>query len=170
MPTGVMSTVCSICFSLLAAKWNNRRCFVCMMACMVPIAGTAILYGVPRSAVSAQLIGLYLVYHSSSSSKTMLNITVLRLLRALRRWHLSCSGQHSRTHQKERSICHPIHWLCCWQPHWTANVPGGSGACLYWRGGRYVGVLLCMYRSHGHILGSLRDPKSWSRCTHHRGR
>jgi len=61
MPTGVMSTLASVLFSLLAAKWTNRRCFVCMMACVVPIAGTAVLYGVPRSAVSAQLVGLYLV-------------------------------------------------------------------------------------------------------------
>jgi ACS family allantoate permease-like MFS transporter len=32
-----------------------------MIACVVPIAGTAVLYAVPRSAVGAQLVGLYLV-------------------------------------------------------------------------------------------------------------
>ncbi|OAL07255.1 MFS transporter [Phaeosphaeriaceae sp. SRC1lsM3a] len=62
MPTGVMSTIASISFSLLAAKWTNRRCLVCIIACIIPIAGTAILYGVPRSAVGAQLVGLYLCY------------------------------------------------------------------------------------------------------------
>jgi ACS family allantoate permease-like MFS transporter len=92
MPTGVMSTICSICFSLLAAKWTNRRCLVCMMACLVPITGTAILYGVPRSAVGAQLVGLYLVCVFYYRFKTMLTITVLRLLRTLRRRHLSSSS------------------------------------------------------------------------------
>lgn len=61
MPTGVMSTIASIVFSVAAAKWNNRRCLVCMMACVVPITGTAVLYGVARNAVAAQLVGLYLV-------------------------------------------------------------------------------------------------------------
>lgn len=62
MPTGVMSTLASIFFSILAAKWSNRRCLVCMIACLVPITGTAILYGVSRTAVGAQLVGLYLCY------------------------------------------------------------------------------------------------------------
>ncbi|OAL43044.1 MFS transporter [Pyrenochaeta sp. DS3sAY3a] len=62
MPTGVMSTIASIVFSVAAAKWNNRRCLVCMMACVVPITGTAVLYGVARNAVAAQLVGLYLCY------------------------------------------------------------------------------------------------------------
>jgi len=62
MPTGVMSTLASFTFSLIAAKWNNRRCLVTVFACSVPIIGTAILYGVHRTAISAQMVGLYLVY------------------------------------------------------------------------------------------------------------
>ncbi|KIW16106.1 hypothetical protein PV08_06157 [Exophiala spinifera] len=62
MPTGVMSTLSSFVFSMLAAKLNNRRCMVNIVACCVPIIGTGILYGVPRTAVGAQLVGLYLVY------------------------------------------------------------------------------------------------------------
>lgn len=62
MPTGVMSTLASFTFSLIAAKWNNRRCLVTVIACIVPITGTAILYGVSRQAVPAQMVGLYLCY------------------------------------------------------------------------------------------------------------
>lgn len=62
MPTGVMSTLASFTFSLIAAKWNNRRCLVTVFACCVPIIGTGILYGVSRTSVPAQMVGLYLVY------------------------------------------------------------------------------------------------------------
>ncbi|KAL1607858.1 hypothetical protein SLS60_002796 [Paraconiothyrium brasiliense] len=62
MPTGVMSTLASIGFSFLAAKWNDRRCFVTMIACVIPIVGTGVLYGVSRSNVPAQMVGLYLCY------------------------------------------------------------------------------------------------------------
>ena len=62
MPTGVMSTIASFTFSMIAAKWNNRRCLVTVFACCVPIIGTGILYGVARTAIPAQMVGLYLVY------------------------------------------------------------------------------------------------------------
>jgi MFS family permease len=62
MPTGVMSTLSAFIFSLAAAKFKDRRCLVTVVACCVPIIGTGILYGVSRSAVGAQLVGLYLVY------------------------------------------------------------------------------------------------------------
>jgi len=67
MPTGVMSTLAAFVFSTVAARWANRRCLVTMTACCVPIVGTAILYGVSRSAVGAQMVGLYLVRHSTPS-------------------------------------------------------------------------------------------------------
>ncbi|KAL2444898.1 MFS-type transporter cnsL [Exophiala dermatitidis] len=62
MPTGVCSTLASFTFSMAAAKFHNRRCLVNIVACCVPIIGTGILYGVPRTAVGAQLVGLYFVY------------------------------------------------------------------------------------------------------------
>ncbi|KAF1973163.1 MFS transporter [Bimuria novae-zelandiae CBS 107.79] len=62
MPTGVISTLAALTFSYLAAKWNDRRCLVTMIACTLPIAGTAVLYAVSRTAVPAQLVGLYLCY------------------------------------------------------------------------------------------------------------
>ncbi|KAM0418805.1 hypothetical protein ACHAPT_012246 [Fusarium lateritium] len=62
MPTGVMSTISAFVFSLLSAKWKNRRCLVAIMACLVPIVGTAVVYALPRSNLAGQMVGLYLLY------------------------------------------------------------------------------------------------------------
>jgi ACS family allantoate permease-like MFS transporter len=62
MPTGVMSTLAAFVFSLAAAKWNNRRCLVTIIACIVPIIGAAIVYALPRTKLGGQMVGLYLLY------------------------------------------------------------------------------------------------------------
>ncbi|RDW67561.1 hypothetical protein BP6252_08957 [Coleophoma cylindrospora] len=62
MPTGVMSTLAAFVFSLASAKWHNRRCLVTILACIVPIIGTAIVYSLPRSNQGGQMVGLYLLY------------------------------------------------------------------------------------------------------------
>lgn len=62
MPTGVMSTIASFTFSLLSAKWKNRRCLVTILACLVPIVGTAVVFALPRSNLAGQMVGLYLLY------------------------------------------------------------------------------------------------------------
>ncbi|RDL33049.1 Uncharacterized protein BP5553_08488 [Venustampulla echinocandica] len=62
MPTGVMSTLAAFTFSLAAAKWNNRRCLVTIIACVIPIVGAAIVYAVPRTNLGGQMVGLYLMY------------------------------------------------------------------------------------------------------------
>ncbi|RSL61423.1 hypothetical protein CEP51_013633 [Fusarium floridanum] len=62
MPTGVMSTIASFSFSLLSAKWKNRRCLVTILACLVPIVGTAVVFALPRSNLAGQMVGLYLLY------------------------------------------------------------------------------------------------------------
>jgi len=62
MPTGVMSTLAAFIFSLGAAKWNNRRCLVTIIACIVPIIGAAIVYALPRTNLGGQMVGLYLLY------------------------------------------------------------------------------------------------------------
>jgi len=62
MPTGVMSTLSSFVFSLLSAKWKNRRCLVVILACLVPIVGTAVVFALPRSNLAGQMVGLYLLY------------------------------------------------------------------------------------------------------------
>ncbi|GCB27252.1 uncharacterized transporter C757.13 [Aspergillus awamori] len=62
MPTGVMSTLSAFSFSWLAARWTNRRCLVTMMACCLPIAGSALVYSLPRTNVAGQIVGIYLLY------------------------------------------------------------------------------------------------------------
>lgn len=62
MPTGIMSTIAAFVFSLISAKWTNRRCLVTMLACVVPIVGTAVVYALPRSNLAGQMVGLYLLY------------------------------------------------------------------------------------------------------------
>ena len=62
MPTGVMSTLAAFVFSLISAKWHNRRCLITMLACVVPIIGTAVVYSLPRSNKAGQMVGLYLLY------------------------------------------------------------------------------------------------------------
>ena len=51
-----MSTLVLILFSLLVAKWGNRRCLVITIACLILITGTGALYGVSRDGVAAQLV------------------------------------------------------------------------------------------------------------------
>lgn len=62
MPTGVMSTIAAFVFSLMSAKWKNRRCLVTMIACLVPIMGTIIVFALPRSNIAGQMVGLYFLY------------------------------------------------------------------------------------------------------------
>lgn len=57
-----MSTLAAFVFSLIAAKWNNRRCLVTIIACIIPIIGAAIVYALPRSNLGGQMVGLYLLY------------------------------------------------------------------------------------------------------------
>jgi ACS family allantoate permease-like MFS transporter len=62
MPTGVMSTLAAFVFSTIAAKWYNRRCLTTIIALLVPIVGTVVVYALPRSNVAGQMVGLYLLY------------------------------------------------------------------------------------------------------------
>lgn len=62
MPTGVMSTISGFVFSLLSAKWKNKRCLVVIMACIVPIVGTIVVFALPRTNLAGQMVGLYLLY------------------------------------------------------------------------------------------------------------
>lgn len=66
MPTGVMSTLSAFCFSWIAAKWTNRRCLVTMVASCVPIIGAILVYVLPRTNLSGQMVGIYLVSSHSS--------------------------------------------------------------------------------------------------------
>ncbi|EHA27380.1 hypothetical protein ASPNIDRAFT_129269, partial [Aspergillus niger ATCC 1015] len=69
MPTGVMSTLSAFSFSWLAARWTNRRCLVTMMACCLPIAGSALVYSLPRTNLYTYF-GPYVVGISMAQANT----------------------------------------------------------------------------------------------------
>ena len=62
MPFGVVATGGAWIFSYIAAKWHNRRTLVASMALLLPILGTALVYGLPRTIIPGQMVGLYLMY------------------------------------------------------------------------------------------------------------
>lgn len=62
MPFGVLCTGGAWVFSTWAGKWSNRRTIVASISCLFPLVGTALVYGLPSSVVSAQMVGLYLMY------------------------------------------------------------------------------------------------------------
>ncbi|KAJ3545491.1 hypothetical protein NM208_g2480 [Fusarium decemcellulare] len=62
MPFGVFATFGAWVFSFIAARWHNRRTVVASIALLLPLFGTALVYGLPRSVVPAQMFGLYLMY------------------------------------------------------------------------------------------------------------
>ncbi|SPO01042.1 related to allantoate permease [Cephalotrichum gorgonifer] len=62
MPFGVFATFSAWVFSYIAAKWHNRRTVVASIALLFPLLGTALMYGLPKSLIAPQMIGLYLAY------------------------------------------------------------------------------------------------------------
>ncbi|KAI1495433.1 major facilitator superfamily domain-containing protein [Biscogniauxia marginata] len=62
MPFGVLATSGAWFFSYIAAKWHNRRTLVACIALLLPILGTSLVYGLPRSNIAGQMVGLYLMY------------------------------------------------------------------------------------------------------------
>ncbi|KAK6220715.1 hypothetical protein LQW54_001906 [Pestalotiopsis sp. IQ-011] len=62
MPFGIVATGGAWVFSYLAAKWHNRRTLVASLALLLPIFGTALVYGLPRTNIPGQMIGLYFMY------------------------------------------------------------------------------------------------------------
>lgn len=62
MPFGVFATFSAWVFSFIAAKWHNRRTIVSSIALLLPLLGTALMYGLPKSMTPVQMVGLYLAY------------------------------------------------------------------------------------------------------------
>lgn len=95
MPFGLFCTLGAWIFGSFAGKWTNRRTIVASIACLFPVIGTAMVYGIPRSVIPAQMVGLYLMYlyWRKSTSTTLLSIP-LTLHSSLCRLHLPASGQH----------------------------------------------------------------------------
>jgi MFS family permease len=61
MPFGIVATFGAWFFSYIASL-TNRRAFVACAALLLPILGTALVYGLPQSNVAGQLVGLYFMY------------------------------------------------------------------------------------------------------------
>ncbi|KAK9413001.1 putative Major facilitator superfamily (MFS) profile domain-containing protein [Seiridium unicorne] len=62
MPFGIVATGGAWVFSYIAAKWHNRRTLVASMALLLPILGTALVYGLPKANIPGQMVGLYFMY------------------------------------------------------------------------------------------------------------
>lgn len=62
MPFGILATSSAWFFSFFASRWHNRRTIVACIALVLPLFGTALVYGLPRSNVAGQLVGLYFMY------------------------------------------------------------------------------------------------------------
>ncbi|KAK6198640.1 putative MFS allantoate transporter [Scheffersomyces amazonensis] len=62
IPTGVIATLATIFFTWLCSRFENRRCLIAIISLLIPIIGAGIVYGVDRSKVGPQLLGLYLLY------------------------------------------------------------------------------------------------------------
>ncbi|CAJ2501146.1 Uu.00g039990.m01.CDS01 [Anthostomella pinea] len=62
MPFGVLATSGAWFFSYIAARWHNRRTLVACIALLLPILGTSLVYGLPKSNIAGQMVGLYFMY------------------------------------------------------------------------------------------------------------
>ncbi|KAH6890644.1 major facilitator superfamily domain-containing protein [Thelonectria olida] len=62
MPFGVLATSGAWVFSYIASRWENRRTIVASIALLLPLMGTALVYGIPRSNIAGQMVGLYFMY------------------------------------------------------------------------------------------------------------
>ncbi|ORY63838.1 major facilitator superfamily domain-containing protein [Pseudomassariella vexata] len=62
MPFGIIATGGAWLFSYIAARSHNKRTFVASIALLLPIFGTALVYGLPRSNIAGQMVGLYFMY------------------------------------------------------------------------------------------------------------
>lgn len=62
MPFGILATSSAWFFGFIASRWHNRRTIVACIALLLPLFGTAMVYGLPRSNMAGQLVGLYFMY------------------------------------------------------------------------------------------------------------
>lgn len=112
MPFGLFCTFGAWAFSFVAGKWHNRRTVVAALACLLPVIGTAMVYGIPRSIVPAQMFGLYLMYlywrkcPYPPIPQVVAKISNRVPTSPLRRLHLPPPSQHQRPDQEGRRLHH----------------------------------------------------------------
>ncbi|KAK8096614.1 allantoate permease [Apiospora kogelbergensis] len=62
MPFGIVATGGAWAFSYIAARWKSRRTLVASIALILPVLGTAVVYGLPKDNIPGQMVGLYFMY------------------------------------------------------------------------------------------------------------
>lgn len=157
MPTGVMSTLSSVVFSWIAARWTNRRCLVSILAAIVPMVGSIIVYTLPRSNVGGQMVGIYLMYayfgpyvvgislaqaNTAGHTKKNVQYSILYIGYAV-----GTSLSRSRKYSSAMLISDR-------KPHRSSDLPSKPSPRIHGRIHRHARMLLHLYRSHGHLLGA----------------
>lgn len=178
MPFGVLATSSAWLFSYAASRWHNRRTVVASAALLLPILGTALVYGLPRSNVAGQLVGLYFMYFywRESSPPTLLGPAwyyepYLQLKKkknppsTLRGWHIIAPGQHGRADEEVGGLQPRDHWLRGWKPDRAPDLHLRTGAQVH--GGRRcdAGLLLHFHPAPPGLLrcGGRREQEKGSK-------
>lgn len=105
MPFGVFATFGAWVFSFIAAKWTNRRTVVAALALLIPLLGTGLVYGLPRSLTPVQMFGLYLMYlYWRKFPLACTYHVLLTTLSSVHYLHLVAPGQHRGTYQESRHL------------------------------------------------------------------
>lgn len=152
MPFGILATSSAWFFSFIASRWHNRRTIVACIALLLPLFGTSLVYGLPRSNIAGQMIGLYFMYFYWRKSSLYLprpcdhvKLSVPCTTSTIHRGDLSSAGQHCRP-DKEVCSFQPGHdWVRCWEPRGTADVHRRSSTQVHWWCRRHAHLLLCCH-------------------------
>lgn len=62
MPFGVVATIGGWVFGYIATIWYSRRSLTACISLIIPIIGTAVVYGLPQTNIAGQMVGLYFMY------------------------------------------------------------------------------------------------------------
>lgn len=124
MPFGIVATFGAWFFSY-AASLTNRRTFVACVSLLLPILGTALVYGLPRSNLAGQLVGLYFMYFYWREYRPKCPDhfdSRLTCISTLRGWDLPAPGQHSWPNKEVDSFQPCDHRLRRWKSDWAPDV------------------------------------------------
>lgn len=154
MPFGIVATFGAWFFSYIASL-TNRRTFVACAALLLPILGTALVYGLPQSSVAGQLIGLYFMYFYWRKHRPEFRGHFdgwLTYISTLRGWNLPSPSQHSWSNEEGGSVQSCDHRLCRWKSHWAPDVHFQRCSKVYEGRHRDVGLILCFHGTSYIIL------------------
>ena len=146
MPFGVFATFGAWIFSFTAAKWRNRRTIVASIALLLPLTGTALVYGVSRSVVPVQMFGLYLMYLYWRKLMTLYDSAALLIYSSsLRCLYLSSTSQYCWSHKEGCHICYSQHWLLSWKLDRSSDLQSKPSSPVHRRCHCYDELLLHLY-------------------------